>query len=131
MDSHFVKAKERAEELIQLFSKISLTDEHLNAAITNDDDYDETTASIILIPAAKQRDLKDRLRKDADAIFLDIKRGAMSSLTEVPRAMWLALLFFGFNEIYTVTSYLLTNPFLLILTTLLAVVMYVTLRTQI
>ncbi len=73
----------------------------------------------MLIPASRQRELKDRLKKDADAIFLDAKRGAVSSLSEVPKGMWLLLLLFGFNEIYTLIAYMLSHPFTLFFTFLL------------
>jgi hypothetical protein len=59
------------------------------------------------------------LKKDADMVFMEVKRGAIASLSEVPGYFWLVLLLFGFNEIYTFASYVLFNPFLLFLVVIL------------
>jgi hypothetical protein len=122
MDEIFLKAKTAAEELVTLFAKLRLPDDLVEQeAIVEDSDYDSETQSIILLSPSRQRDLRDRLKKDADAIYLDSKRGAVTSLSEVPRGMWLLLLAFGFNEIYAFVSFIFSNPAVLFLLLLLAV----------
>jgi hypothetical protein len=63
--------------------------------------------------------LKERLRRDAETIFVEVKRGAVSSFSEVPKAMWALLLVFGFNELYALLSFLLFNPAALMLLAIL------------
>jgi hypothetical protein len=115
IDRFFVNAKEVAEELIVLYAKIPIPSDLLVEYITGDLDYDEDAQAIIILPLSKQRDLKERLKRDADTIFMEVKRGAVASLSEVPRFVWLLLLVFGFNEIWMILSFVLSNPFLLIL----------------
>lgn len=140
MDEIFVKAKAVAEELVTLFARIPLpSDLAEEETVTGDavcavlgvinlammisllsQDFDSDAQAIILLTPSRQRDLRDRLKKDADSIFLDAKRGAVTSLSEVPRGMWLLLFAFGFNEIYTFVSFILSNPFLLVLLVVVA-----------
>lgn len=83
---------------------------HVLDLIFADEDYDEDANAIILLSPSKQRSMKERLKKDADAVFLEVKRGASNSLSEVPKSMWLLLLVLGFNELSSLFSYLISNP---------------------
>ena len=115
MDDVFVKARDKAEALVSLFAKMPVPEDCQERPILDDTDYDDDAKFVSLMSTSRQRDLKDRLRKDADTIFLEAKRGAVASLSEVPRGMWLLLLLFGFNEIYALISFMLSNPIVLVL----------------
>ena len=119
-EPQFISAKDQAEELIVLFAKMPIPNDENDELILNDPDFDEDNSCIILLPASKQRDLKDRLKRDADMIFVEVKRGAVSSFSEIPKSMWLLLLVFGFNEIYAFFTFMISNPFMLILLTIIA-----------
>lgn len=122
IESFYLTAKEATEDLVSLFAKVPVPAGAEYDLVRFDDDYDEDAQAIILLPSSKQRDLKDRLRRDADSIFTEVKRGAVASLSEIPKSIWILLLLFGFNEIYAALSFLLFNPALLILLLIIGVV---------
>ena len=120
MEECFLSAKEQADNLIALFTKIPIDDSQVNDFIAADEDYDSSQMAVILLPPSRQRHLKERLRKDAETVFTEVKRGAIASLSEIPQTMWILLLILGFNEIYAVMTFLFSNPITMIFVVLIA-----------
>lgn len=111
----FVKARDDAEQLIPLFGRMPVPFEwQQHEWITSDGEYDMDAGALILLSAARQRDLRQRFKQDADMIYTEVKRGAVSSFSEVPKGIWLLLFVLGFNEIYAAINFMLSSPLLLI-----------------
>jgi hypothetical protein len=122
IDKFFKDARDSCEGLIQLFSKMPLPDPlYENEYIKETEGYDEERRAILILSQSKQRDLLERLKRDSDAIFMEVKRGLMTTFSEVPKEMWLALAVLGFNEFYSLLSFMLSNPLVLSLLIVVAI----------
>lgn len=116
----FVKAKDVALDLIALFAKIPIPEELVDEFLLDDEDYDKDASAIVLLSVDRQQELKDRLKRDAELVFMEAKRGAVASLSEIPMPVWALLFILGFNEITSLISFMISNPFLLILAVIAA-----------
>lgn len=122
VEKFFKDAKDACTEIVPLFAKMPLPDPlYENDFIKETEGYDEESRAISILSSTKQRDLLERIRRDADAVFTDVKRGMMTTLSEVPKGMWIAMAVLGLNEFYFMLSFLLSNPLVLSFLILLAI----------
>ncbi|KAI8319678.1 root hair defective 3 GTP-binding protein [Martensiomyces pterosporus] len=112
IDSQFAAAREAAQVLLPLFSKVSIS----GSAVLKQPheffppgyDFERT---LLLISPARGRELSKRFAREADALYLEAKRAMVSTQNHVPVWVMVLLVVLGWNEAMTI----LFNPVYLIL----------------
>lgn len=123
IDTCFREARDSAEQLISLFAEAVVDVELVelpppsSLLLTTD-----SSNRLVFLSVTRRRDLVEKFKRDANILFLEAKRSAVSTFSEIPRGMWLLLLVFGFNEIMSVLSFILASPLLFMLTLAVVVV---------
>lgn len=134
MDAVYVKARDAALALLPLYARITPNDPLLLAAAqkvsepvpgaNSVDDAPTWDEAQVVLSERRMAELAQRLRRDADAYYLEAKRSTVSSMSQVPMWMYVLLLFLGWNELMAVVR----NPLYFTLLCLLLAGAYVTWR---
>ena len=145
LDSQFNESIEAAVELLPILSSIKLTNGKLvekpkfavTDAINGDFDSDDGSSDeedsdletddtgkvnrfATLLTVKQQAKIRQRFKKESDAIYLDGKRSMVANKTSIPAFMYVLLILLGWNEFMAV----LRNPFLFILAIITATGLY-------
>ncbi|KAI8823432.1 RHD3/Sey1 [Fimicolochytrium jonesii] len=118
IDGPFAEARDDADQLCVLYSKIDVPHAELDKAITEDERFEPS--SFVVLSPAKVQSLRDRFRKEADLLFVEAKRSIVQSQVGPSKIFYLATLALGWNELWMV----LTNPLLTVFTVMLLGVAY-------
>jgi hypothetical protein len=112
IDGAFKKAKDVTLELIPLYATIRPTDPTLIVELPSEqgdslgnDEFD-FAASLVVLSETRCLDVAARVRRDADAAFVEAKRSTVSSIAQIPVWMYGVLVVLGWNEAMAV----LFNP---------------------
>lgn len=129
MEGAFVQARDATLELISLYatiapSEMSLLAPAAQAAAVDESDTPSFEESLHVLSDLKRTELGNRFRRDADAYYLEAKRSMVSSMSQVPMWVYVALLLLGWNEAMAV----LRNPLYCTVLCLLLAGAYVTWR---
>ncbi|TPX64263.1 hypothetical protein SpCBS45565_g06003 [Spizellomyces sp. 'palustris'] len=118
IDGQFSKARDEADNLSVLYSKIDVPLSKLDPAITEDERFD-SHAMVVLSPA-KLQTLRDRFKREADLLFVEAKRSIVVTTAKIP--MWFVVMtaVLGWNELVAVLS----NPLYFLMLIILAAVAY-------
>ena len=68
-----------------------------------------------MLPVSLKREIKDNIRREAEAIFLDAKRSLVSGSNSIPAWVIILLIILGWNEFVAIIS----SPLYLLLTFIL------------
>lgn len=103
MDSVFVKARDAALELIPMYAYLAPADNELLAAHVaivgeGDDDTPPLEEARRVLSELQRTELANRVRRAADAAYIEAKRGTVSSMAQVPLWVYVALVVLGWNE---------------------------------
>ncbi|CAN8061519.1 unnamed protein product [Agarophyton chilense] len=123
IEALFVSAREKAEILAELLSEVRLQGSLCSTTTTASRGMNKKGSEVTIIDSNAQADLKDKLKRQSGAIFMEAKRAqeAARITTKVP--IWLigVILILGWNEFMAV----LRNPLLLMLTIIVVPMVYV------
>ncbi|KAJ1960459.1 Dynamin-like GTPase that mediates homotypic ER fusion [Dipsacomyces acuminosporus] len=116
IDQEFAAAREHAQKLLSLFSKIDISESTLLATQATElfphgYNFERT---LLLISPARGRELSKRFAREADALFLEAKRAMVSTQNHIPVWAIVVMIILGWNEAMTI----LFNPVYLILVAL-------------
>lgn len=131
IDGLFKSAREETLALIPLFARIKPEDAALSFELPDaqssnsleDPDFD-FQESLVVLTEAKQMELAERFRREADAYFLEAKRSMVSSISQIPVWMYGVIAVLGWNEFITV----LRNPLYFTLLLILGAAAFVTVQ---
>ena len=129
IDSAFRKARDETLSLIPLYSKIAPTDPSLVVELPSTSEDASLAASVELgeeepfefastltvISETRKAEIGTRLRKEADALYVEAKRSTVSSIAQIPLWMYGVLAVLGWNEFMAVLSSPVYFAFLLVL----------------
>lgn len=121
IEALFVAAREKGEELAGLLSEVKLTGLLTNLR-SSAREVDPDVTNNTIFEEHSQMDLREKLRRQAGAVFMEAKRAqeAAKITTKIPPWLFVLLIIFGWNEIMMV----LRSPLLLLLTVVFAPIMY-------
>lgn len=126
IDAVFVKARDavcraacsktnrQSLELIPLYARVQPADAELKAHVKNtlsdafadaaaeDEEPIEPDTMWNVLSEMRCTEIADRLRKDADALFVEAKRSTVSSMSQVPIWMYALVVVLGWNEFVAV-----------------------------
>lgn len=129
VESLFVSARESAEEVVDVLSTMHLTGT-FGGPTSNEADVTggsemprETGLEIEIVNAATAAELREKLRRQAGAIFLETKRAQEASRVTSKIPLWILglVVFLGWNEFVAV----LRNPALLMLMVIILPTVYI------
>jgi len=93
----------QTEKLFKLFSKIDIPIETVASTLSmSPSNVDPLT--LIVIPASKLEPLRDRFRREADALYLEAKRSIVATTARIPSWMIVVMFLLGWNELIAVLS---------------------------
>lgn len=122
IEALYVAARQKGEELIDLLGEMKLGGS-LTTLRSSARSIDNSVAEPVILAEHSKADLREKLKRQAGAVFMEAKRAqeAAKVTTKVP--IWLLglLVILGWNEIMAV----LRNPVLLLLTVIILPVLYV------
>lgn len=104
IDGVFVTARDNALALIPLYARVepesTMLKQELEAAVrdTPADDELDIGAELQVLSTLQCADIGTRLRRDADAHFVEAKRSTVSGISQVPLWMYVVLVVLGWNE---------------------------------
>lgn len=121
IEALFVAAREKGEELIDLLSEVKLKGSLTNLR-SSARPLDPDVSQPVILPDHSKADLREKLKRQAGAVFMEAKRAqeAAKITTKIPVWLFALLLILGWNEIMAI----LRNPVLLLLTVLIVPVLY-------
>lgn len=121
VEALFVAAREKGEELISLLSEMKLTGPLTNLRASART-IDEAVSNPIVLPEHARDDLREQLKRQAGAVFMEAKRAqeAAKITSKVPVWLLVLLVVLGWNELLAV----LRSPLLLLLTIVVVPVLY-------
>lgn len=129
LDSRFNFAKNKTLDLLSVMSSIKLNsgekickpqfkveDEEGNDYESDmQSEYDENNEKIdkfiTLLSTKEQAKVKQRFKRESDALYLDSKRAMVANKTSIPVYIWMIILVLGWNEFMAI----LRNPFLFVI----------------
>ena len=128
MDGAFREARDETLALIPLYARIEPKDEalairlpstsedaELQAAVDRGEEEEfDFGASLNVFSEARKLEIGSRLRKEADALYVEAKRSTVSSIAQVPLWMYGVMLVLGWNEMMAVLRSPLYFTFLLV-----------------
>lgn len=122
IEALFVLAREEGEKVIERLSVIKLGGE-LPRLRESAREINKEDVNAVAFETHDQTDLREKLRRQAGAVFMEAKRAqeAAKVRTKVPIWLFALLVILGWNEIMMV----LRNPWLLLLTMLVVPALYV------
>jgi protein SEY1 len=122
LETLFVAAREHGEQLAGLLAEVKLGGvlPRLRATARA---VDADTVNAVIFEEHSCVDLREKLRRQAGAVFVEAKRAQEASkiTTKIPAWLFALLIIFGWNEIMMV----LKSPLLLLLTVVVAPALYV------
>ncbi|WFD23561.1 Dynamin-like GTPase that mediates homotypic ER fusion [Malassezia equina] len=130
MEGLFVQARDATLELITLYATIAPSEPSLlapaahAAAAADETDASSFEESLHVLSELKRTELGHRLRRDADAYFVEAKRSMVSSMARVPVWVYVVMVLLGWNEAMAI----IRNPVYCTLLCLLLAGAYVTWR---
>ena len=112
MDGAFVRARDATLQLVPLYARIAPQDETLFTQVASALDDEEYAAAVErgdeepldldesrqVLSELRCTEVGDRFRRDADALFVEAKRGTVSGMAQVPAWVYVALVVLGWNE---------------------------------
>lgn len=121
IEALFVAARGKGEQLLDLLGEVKLSGP-LTTLRSTARSVDPDVSQPVLIPPHAQEDLREKLKRQAGAVFMEAKRAqeAAKITTKVPVWIFIVLVILGWNELMAV----LRNPLLLLMTVLIAPVLY-------
>lgn len=121
LEALFVTAREHGEELAGLLSVVKI-DGILSRFRPTARAVDPEVSNVTIFEEHTQVDLRDKMRRQAGAVFMEAKRAqeAAKITTKIPPWLFVLLLIFGWNEILMV----LRSPLLLLLTVVVVPALY-------
>ncbi|KAI9104735.1 RHD3/Sey1 [Phlyctochytrium arcticum] len=128
IDGQFSKARDEADSLSLLYSKIDVPLSQLDKDIVEDEvlifvsmqRFD--AASLVVLSPAKLQTLRDKFKREADLLFVEAKRSIVVTTAKIP--MWFVVMtvFLGWNEFIAVLS----NPIYFLMLIVMACAAYAT-----
>ncbi|ODQ50180.1 root hair defective 3 GTP-binding protein [Saitoella complicata NRRL Y-17804] len=117
IDSKYRDARNETLKLIPIISTIRLSDgSQPSVDIAGSEDGVEPKDLFQVLSASRQRDISDRFRRAADAVYVEAKRSTISSGASIPIWMYGLMVALGWNEFIAV----LRNPVYFLFLALLA-----------
>lgn len=95
MDDAFVKARDATLALIPLYATMQ---PETPPSVVGDEDTPSWDEARRVLSERRCAELGRRFRRDADAAYVEAKRGTVSSMTQVPWWMYVVLVVLGWNE---------------------------------
>lgn len=95
MDDAFVKARDATLALIPLYATMQ---PETPPTVVGDEDTPSWDEARCVLSERRCAELGRRFRRDADAAYVEAKRGTVSSMTQVPWWMYAVLVVLGWNE---------------------------------
>lgn len=122
LEALLVASREKAEELIELLCEMKLTGPLTNIR-SSARSIDAETAQPVILPAHSRDDLREQLKRQAGAVFMEAKRAqeAAKITTKIPPWVFILIVILGWNELLAV----LRNPLLFLLTVVVVPLLYV------
>lgn len=122
LEALFVSAREHGEELAGLLSEVKLGGA-ISRMRSTARSVDPEVSNVTIFEEHTQVDLRDKMRRQAGAVFMEAKRAqeAAKITTKIPPWLFILLIIFGWNEILMV----LRSPLLLLLTVVVVPALYV------
>lgn len=122
IEALFIAARAKGEELVDLLGEIRLGGA-LASLRSSARSVDRELSQPVILPAHLRADLREKLKRQAGAVFMEAKRAqeAAKITSKIPVWMIGLLVILGWNELMAV----LRNPVLLLLTVILVPVIYV------
>lgn len=124
IDKSFTEAKSAALQVLPILSCAVLADKseiipdvdisHPDSEEEEEDDDEPNHSFSHLLNATQQNKIRDRFKRESDAIYLEAKRSIVSNISSIPYYIYLIILVLGWNEFMMV----LRNPLLITLTVL-------------
>ncbi|KAJ3033374.1 Dynamin-like GTPase that mediates homotypic ER fusion [Rhizophlyctis rosea] len=124
MDGQFAKARDEAEKLAVRFTKFDVPLTSIDTDITHDERFEQD--SLVIIPASKLQNLRERFRREADLLFVEAKRSIVSTTANLPTWAIGAMVLLGWNEFWAVAWTVWASPILCLLVVLMGLGTYVT-----
>jgi hypothetical protein len=112
IDGAFKQAKDATLALIPLYSTIKPINPKLIIPLPNEEgdglgqEEFDFAATLIVLSETRAREIGAKVRRDADAAFVEAKRSTVSSIAQIPVWMYGVLVVLGWNEAMVV----LFNP---------------------
>lgn len=121
IESLFVAAREKGEELVELLAEIQLGGS-LTKLRSTARSVDSDVSQSVILPAHSRDDLREKLKRQAGAVFMEAKRAqeAAKITSKIPIWMLGLLVILGWNELMVI----LKNPILLLLTVVVVPLIY-------
>jgi len=114
IDGAFKKAKDATLELISLYAKIAPHDPEL--AYTPPEDGESDAPGLVVFSETKALELGARVRREADAHYVEAKRSTVAGIAQIPYWIYGVLVVLGWNE----AMLILFNPLYFTLMLILA-----------
>ena len=95
MDDAFVQARDATLALIPLYATMQT---ETPPTVAGDEDTPSWDEARRVLSERRCAELGRRFRRDADAAYVEAKRGTVSSMTQVPWWMYVVLIVLGWNE---------------------------------
>ena len=95
MDDAFVQARDATLALIPLYATMQ---PETPPTVAGDEDTPSWDEARRVLSERRCAELGRRFRRDADAAYVEAKRGTVSSMTQVPWWMYVVLIVLGWNE---------------------------------
>ena len=95
MDDAFVQARDATLALIPLYATMQ---PETPPTVAGDEDTPSWDEARRVLSERRWAELGRRFRRDADAAYVEAKRGTVSSMTQVPWWMYVVLIVLGWNE---------------------------------
>ncbi|KAJ3187356.1 Dynamin-like GTPase that mediates homotypic ER fusion [Gaertneriomyces sp. JEL0708] len=118
IDGAFTRARNEADKLWQLYSKMDVPIEELDQTIVSDERFDRQ--SLVVLSPAKLQALRDKFKKEADLLFVEAKRSMVVTTAKIPPWFIVMTVMLGWNEFTTV----LYNPIYFVTLLLIAAGIY-------
>ncbi|KAJ3024040.1 Dynamin-like GTPase that mediates homotypic ER fusion [Thoreauomyces humboldtii] len=123
IDGPFTNARDDADELALLLSKIDVPLEIIDVDIRQDERFD--ASSFTVLSPARLQTLRDKFKREADTLFVEAKRSIVTNQVGPSKLFYLMAFGLGWNEIVAVLS----NPYLTLLALLTLAASYAIWRT--
>lgn len=127
IDKSFTEARSISNKVLPILSCARLVDNSeiipdVDISHPDDDDDDDEEGDLEpnhsfahLLTSRQQNKVRDRFKRESDAIYIDAKRSIISNISSIPYYIYLIILVLGWNEFMMI----LRNPLLITLTILL------------
>lgn len=122
IDKSFTEARSISNGVLPILSYAKLSDNSeiipdVDISHPDEDDDEDLEPNHLfahLLTSRQQNKVKDRFKRESDAIYIDAKRSIISNISSIPYYIYLIILVLGWNEFMMI----LRNPFLITLSIL-------------